>query len=877
VPRHCRGVRLVALLACLGLPTSVLLEQGVWAQDKPASKPLTTGAADKPASAGRKRSGKGGDDFRVSPELEDESLYNCGKVRGMVAVNFKPEVELKELITWAMGFTCRNFIYGNGIDKRASKVTVIAPKKMSPAQAWRVFLVSLSTMKLTLVPKGNVLEVVEAPQAKRDALPVYPSGTPTNSEQMVRVIMRPEHLPVDDLSAVLGELKSKDGEVKPLSKAGILVITDYGSHITKMTEVVREVDRPTVGESLYMIKVRYADAQELATKLGEIIGGDTSGGRGMTPRARNRRARPARDAMGGGMPGPGGEEEDGEGAVPSKIVADDRTNSLIMLASEPAYLRVSSLVKRLDIPTKVDGAGRIYVHHLENADAEELANTLTSVISGVSPAGGAAGERGSRGPLPPPPAPIRNSFGEAPAFEGQVRVTADKPTNSLVIIASAKDFMALTKVVEQLDTVRPQVYIEAVILEVSVENGRNLGVSYHGGDDFSDGTVVLGGVQHPDLKSLNPASLLASSTSTGLLGGAFGPILSNLPIFQGVSIPSFGVLFQAMALSSNVNVLSTPHILTTDNEEAELSVGRNVPYQSGFLPGLAGAAAGQQGAGGLAALTQGVSVQRQDVALTLKLTPAINASEMVRLKIDLEISDLGPDTTLGPTWTKRAIKDTVVVRDQQSVVIGGLMKERLDDKAFKVPLLGDIPLLGHLFKYTRKQKEKTNLLVILTPYIIGDSQDVATIVERKVREQREFLGTFTSFAKASFEATVDYRRKRGVLEEINRKVLRAEKEAQVLRDLDTKLVEYPDGPIEYKARAEGEESGEAAPGGAGPGETGEEDLHQLESQGELPRQPEPPGGKGAVQPEPPAGPQEAEQKVNQDGKRRPAQGEQRQE
>jgi general secretion pathway protein D len=419
-------------------------------------------------------------------------------------------------------------------------------------------------------------------------------------------------------------------------------------------------------------------------------------------------------------------------------------------------------------------------------------------------------------------------------------VSADKPTNSLVIVASVGDFLSLREVIRKLDTPRPQVYIEATIVEVGVDNGRDLGVSFHGGADFGDGNLLLGGVQHTDLSSLNVATL---ATARGLVGGALGSLLPGSEQLLGQSIPSFGVLFQALATNSNVNVLSSPHILTTDNEEAEISVGENIPYQ-GALTGLGGGAGGA--AGGFFP-TQ--SIQRQDVALTLKITPQINASNMVRLAIDLEISDIASEDFqgLGPSWSKRTIKDTVVVQDQQAVIIGGLISDRVTNTESKVPLLGDIPILGYLFKYSQKRKVKRNLLVLLTPYIVKGQMDIEQIVERRVREQREFIRSFSNFRQIKYRPNTDYRRKRGVVEEINRSLIKVEKDAELLRELDRKRVEHPDGPIEYfeEEEGDGEDDGGSA-GGSGDASSmkTEPAASDVPAEGESP--PDSKGGKEAV-------------------------------
>ncbi|MBT8492325.1 MAG: type II secretion system secretin GspD [Deltaproteobacteria bacterium] len=749
------------------------------------------------------------DDAKAAADSGDDALYTCRKARGRFKVNLKDEVELKDLITWAMSFRCENFVYGSGVGGRSAKVVLVTPKEMSAGQAWKVWQVALQNMNLAWVKKGNVIEIIEGPQAKRQALPIY-RGTPPNSDRVVRALIRPTHLPINELAAVLAELKSKDGEVKTLTNAGLLVVTDFGTHIAKMRQVVRAIDQQVSGEQLYMIRVKYADATELATKLGELLGtkeapGAASSAPSSSSRSSRRRNRRGRDNNRSTSTGPTATKAESNNVVPTKIIAEERTNSLIVLSSEAAYRRVRSLVKRLDLPIDVEGGGRIHVYVLQHADAEELSTTLTTLITGAQPQ--RTGNQRNQNPRARTPArPTSSATPGADAFEGQVRVTHDAPTNSLVIVASVKDFLALRQVVRRLDTPRSQVYIEATIVEVNVDNTRDVGVSYHAGAPVGEnGGLGFGGFQTPNLSTVavaaNPASL---ATISGAFGGVLGPLIDEASELLGLSIPSYGVLFQALATNSNVNVLSTPHIMTTDNQEAEISVGTNVPYQAAQI---GGAVAGQIPGFG------NQSIQRKDIALTLKITPQINASANIRLDIDLQIEDIAsPDFNgFGPSWSTRSIKDTVVVRDQETVVIGGLMQDRTQNNESKVPLLGDIPVLGYLFKYQTKSKVKTNLLVMLTPYVIREQSDLARIKEKRVREQREFVRTFTSFDQMKDKEDVDYRRKRGLLDQINQTITNVDREIEIRRELESRSVGAPDGLIELDEEPdEGDEEGDAA-------------------------------------------------------------------
>jgi general secretion pathway protein D len=750
-------------LAALVALAAVLAPAAAIAQPKDA-KP-----ADKP-----------GDDDDPDPAA-DAKLYNCKKAKGKVSVSFKPEIELKDLITWAMGFTCKNFMYEQGITSRSKKLTIIAPNEITAQEAYRVFLVGLSTMGLTVVPKGDVLKIVESSQAKSETVPIK-RGTPGASDEFVRMILRPSNVQAQDLSDALQAVKSPEGDIKVIGKAGIVLVTDYASHVKDMATLTREIDKPSEGAGVYTIKVVHRDAKEIADVVGNVLG-TAGGGAGA--------AAPAAGGKGGRTTA-----ADIEAAVPSKVLADERTNSLILVSNEAAYLRVRALVKRLDVPDDITGSGAMHVHPLENAKAEELAQTLNNALQGLtSPQGGQQGSR-RRGADQPAPAPSTGGAAaglEGAAFEGDVKITHDTPTNSLVVISSGRDFIALREVIEKLDAPRRQVFIEAVILELQASNDMNLGTSFHGALPTDSGGFGIGGLQHSNLSSVNLSSL---ATLTGLIGGIFGELVPESEEFLGLgrSIPSYGVLFQALAKNRNANVLSSPHILTTDNVEAEISVGQNIPYLGAITLGL-GSSGGTGGIPGLGSQ----SIQRQDIALTMKITPHVNQSDMVRLDIEQEIQDVGErDPQLGPTWTKRKIKTTVVVRDQQSIVIGGLMSDRVTYSESKIPILGDIPILGYLFKYTERAKQKTNLLVLLTPYIIEDQIDIDRIVERKVRERSEFLRSFSVLDTAKYLPQIDYRKKRGLVEEINSAVEAVERDIELLRTFDQDVQVTPDGAIRYE-------------------------------------------------------------------------------
>ncbi len=722
--------------------------------------------------------------YAQDKDAPEEAVYNCGKHKGKVSVSFKPEVEIKDLVTWAMGFTCKNFVFAPGVISRKGKVTIIAPKKMSKREAWNLFLTSMEAMKLTVVPKGNVLKIVEIGAAKKETLPVYTRGGPSGA-QMIRLVVRPENISPEDATAAFNALVSKDGAVTSLPKSGVLIVTDYGDSIRKMKQILREIDVPNQGEQLYMIKIKHGDATELSTKLTEILGvGSTTGS--AAPARNRRRGRNTRNTQTSTS-----SAKDAQGAIPKRLMAEERSNSLIVVGSPAAYQRVRALVQRIDVPLDGVGGGRVHVHYLDNADAEEMSNTLTSVISGVQQQSSNNNNNNNRR------APARRTrtataaaSSSGPAFEGDVNVAFDKPTNSLVIIASIRDFHSLRDVIRRLDIPRKQVFIEAYVLEVNVSNNMDLGTSFHGGDPDSVGDgIVLGGLQHSDLSSLNVASL---ATQSGLLGGLIGPLLPGAEQLLGTSIPSFGVLFQALAGSGAVNIVSTPHMLTTDNEEAEESIGENIPY----LDGLAGGGA----AGQISPFAAQQSVRRRDIELLLKVTPHVSQSGNVRMEIELKNEDIASANFggLGASWSTRELKTVVTIPDQETAVLGGMMSEKEEVEESKIPILGDIPVLGSLlFKYKKKSRNKTNLLLMITPYVIHHQSQLADIRTRKELERMEFIRAETNFDATPFSENLDYRKKRGMVEEVISTARRFERERKELEELDKNRVEFEDGAVNF--------------------------------------------------------------------------------
>jgi general secretion pathway protein D len=399
------------------------------------------------------------------------------------------------------------------------------------------------------------------------------------------------------------------------------------------------------------------------------------------------------------------------------------------VAAPEAMTEVADIIAKLDI--SIPATGRINVYYLENADAEEVSKVLGSLSSGpVQPAAPA------RAPGQPAAAAAQQTVKGviAAELEGGVKVTADKATNSLIIVASANDFQTLVDVIRKLDIRRRQVFVEAVFMELNLDKGLDLGTEWRGAIEVNGGSgALLGGTNFN--AALNDL-LTAIATGNPLLlpgqGLIAGGIGGSVTLPDGTKVPAIAAVLRAAASKNNLNILSTPHLLTQNNKEAEIIVGENVPFITST----------SRDSTNLANVIN--TIERKDVGITLRITPHIHESEYVSLDIYQEASALKTgslleSTTIGPTTTKRSTKTTVLVKSGDTVIIGGMMQTQASKQETKVPLLGDIPILGYLFKFTSETKTKTNLLILLTPYVI---QEPGELTQTLADRQRKMLNAF---------------------------------------------------------------------------------------------------------------------------------------
>jgi general secretion pathway protein D len=698
------------------------------------------------------------------------------------------KVEIEKLVQTVADATCRTFILPENV---RGKISIIGPEngrvEVNADAFYSAFLAALDANGLSVYQHGGFLKIVDKRSAKQNPIPtIIDEDQPyTTNEQMVTKLFRIKNVEVEPLRGVLQQLVSKDGDTIPYPPDTIIV-NDVGSNIHRLERIINQLDSRAASDELRIIQIQYATAQDVATTVQRLF------------EAKNARAgtRPGgfQSNVSPGAP-PGevaaaqavqGAEGSGGPVTLSQIIPDERTNKLIIVASPAAFDRIQELVAQLDIPTT--SGGRINVYPLENANAEELASTLQSLAQGTA--------NRPRNPTPQaPPGIPRGPSGSTQAaelFSGEVKISADKGTNSLVIVASAADYKNIVQIIQQLDTPRRQVFVEAVIMEVNLNRDAAFGINLHSGFSLkTDDGAVPGLIGTNNTGNGLPPSLSLGSLAQfgGFLAGLQGPVIPALEKL-GLDIPAFGVVLHAMQQSSDVNVLSTPHILTSDNEEAEITVGQNVPFQSGFNPSSLGSSVsggtGSGTAGGLGGILGGLGglsslyapITRQNVELKLTVKPQINESDYIRLVISEQTEEIASsDPVLGPTTSRRSAKTTVIAKDQETVVLGGIMQDRTLESVTKVPVLGDIPIIGHLFRETTRKKTKTNLLLFLTPYIIRGPEDFRIIFERKMKERQQFVEQFYGQVPG-YDVAVDFSRKPGPMSRMNQAVLKEQQRAE---------------------------------------------------------------------------------------------------
>jgi len=588
-----------------------------------------------------------------------------------------------DAVATAMGqMLKRNII----IDPRVKgTVNIVSARPVPASVAYDIFLSALRLQGFTAVEAGGVIKILPEADAKLHSRGV--ATAPGSGDRLVTQIFVLKHESAAQLLPVLRPLISPNNTIAVYPNNNSLVITDYADNLRRMERIIDSIDRPSGGEPVVM-PLRHASASEVAQTLSRILADAPLGAAGQVePRAR-------------------------------VVVAPDlRTNSIIVRSEDPTRLaRVQTMVQQLDVPTSA--AGNMHVIYLKNAEAVKVAQTLRSILSGEG------GQPGA--PVPPVPgagSPLAPPGGSTPGL-----VQADAASNAIIISAPQPVVASLMAVIEKLDIRRAQVYVEALIVEVTADKAAEFGVQWQVINPLSNSTQGFGGTNFG-----------ARGTGTNIIDAAgnlstVGPGL-NVGIVRGqITLPGVGTITNLAALAralesdAKANILSTPNLLTLTNEEAKIVVGQNIPIITGQYA--------QTGSSTTATPFQ--TIERRDVGLTLRIRPQISEGGTVKLQIYQEVSSV-QDTTnaAGVITNKRSIDSTVIVDDGEIVALGGLVQDSTGATQDKVPLLGDIPFLGGLFRYETRKQTKTNLMVFLRPIVVRDGATSGAISGARYREMQQ--------------------------------------------------------------------------------------------------------------------------------------------
>jgi len=570
-----------------------------------------------------------------------------GAQEATITPNYK-DADIRQVIEAVGEITGRNFV----LDPRVkAQVTMLSSSPMTADAFYEAFLSILQVYGFVAVPSGNLTKIL--PDANARQVPGAENVGGQAADDIVTQVIGINNVAAAQLVPILRPLIPQYGHLAAHPASNMLIISDRAANVQRMMRIIRRIDQAT-DDDFDVIRLEHASATEIVRVVNSL----------------NQGAR-----------------ADGAAAAPTTVVADDRTNSVLISGDKSKRLRIRTLITHLDTPLEDGGDTR--VRYLRYADAEELATKLQTQFQDAP------------------------TEGARPPGTGDIVIWADAPTNALIVTAPPKVMRSVMSVVDKLDIRRLQVLLETIIVEVSAEKAADLGVTWAIGD--SDLENAVGATQFDGLTGV-----------TGLAGAVIGEDPTAASLNNGISLGlgrlsnsglSFVALIEALEADTNTNIMGTPILTTLDNEEAEIRVGQEVPFVTGSFTNT-GAAAGS--------VNPFQTVEREQVGLTLKLTPQINEGDAVRLKIEQEISSISESTQAVDLITSnRNINTAVIVEDRGILVLGGLIREDVIEKEQRVPLLGSIPVLGALFRSSSAQKIKTNLMFFIKPTILSDDRQIA--------------------------------------------------------------------------------------------------------------------------------------------------------
>ena len=707
---------------------------------------------------------------KITPRgtAQDGKRDGKGATERTISFNLR-NADIVQVVNLISELTGKSFLVD---DKVRGKVTIIAPTEVTPEEAYQIFLSVLEIQGFTIVPQGPIIKIIPSRDVKDNPIPTATDTqhafSPT-TESFVTQLVPLQYADANDIRGLLTPLVSKESSLLAYAPTNSLIVTDTVANINRLLKIITALDVESPSAIFKVVMLKFAQAEQIANALRSAVEGLAAGGPDAgtgaptgaeappapsgQPTARSRR--PAQASAGQrAQRGP-------------RIVPDARTNSLVLIATRADMGTLEDLIAKLDVRTP-EGRGQIHVYYLQYANAEELAQVLTAQAGEITrtltptttPTGQSTLPGGqpptTPGGLPPTTSTVGTQTTRRQGVIGGttplgISIVADKPTNSLVITSPPEAYALIKEIIQKLDVRRSQVLVETLIAEVTLNRALSLGVEWrainspNGTQIFASSTgsaqtgllnATLGPIGGSGTGSTgvptNPLAGLTSLASQGFLIG----LLRTLTITPDPSNPNSTVqilniplLLRAFQGDTDVNILSTPNLLTTDNEEAEIVIGEQRPFlrseQSTPL-------------GGVVSNSTVRTFEFKDTGITLRITPQISQGKTVRLKLDQKVEAFVSESEVGAvTTTKRSAKTTVIVDDNQTIVIGGLIANENNEAKSSVPCLGNIPIFGWAFKQTSASKRKVNLLIFLTPHIITSPEDIdrVTTHERQRLEQ----------------------------------------------------------------------------------------------------------------------------------------------
>ncbi|AGH95737.1 type II secretion system secretin GspD [Pseudobdellovibrio exovorus] len=634
-----------------------------------------------------------------------------------------PNVEITDVIKAISELTGKNFIIDSTV---RGKITIMAPSKITVAEAYKAFLSALAINGFTVVPSGGFLKIRNARSAQRDNIDTYSGTYYPNSDQMITKIVHLKHISAETVQKDLRLLASSYGEFATFPQTNSLIISDFGANIDRVMKIINQLDVPGFEDQLEVVGIKYAKAKDIAELIDKVVN-----------KGQNRQSSVPGGGFAAGVPR-FGVANTAQAATSSKqganyfmVFPEDRTNSLVVVGNKAGIDRVKRLIAQLDFKVKAEDQGGVYVYYVKHGEAEKIAETLQQVAkdSGPRQQQGSGATPGLGLGL----APQGQAATVAGIFGGDVSIKADKNTNSLVISASKPDYDQVLGILQKLDIPRDQVYVQAIIMEMSLSDGFK---ASGGVVKFNESGGKSGFVgSESDLTSiLNPLG----GAGSAVLAFSEGPITVSNPLAGSgsastLTIPSLVAFLKFIKSFGKTNILSTPQITAMDSQQADIEVGDRVIVGSRVVPGTNGSASLEE-------------PTFDDATIKMSIKPFISPnSDSIRMEFTQNVKQLiqgkVPTQFVGraQSMATRSIKTNVNVNNGDTAVIGGLIRDEETESTLKVPLLGDLPIVGWLFKGKDIQRSKVNMVVFLTPKIIRSAADQQALLNFKAQERLNFI------------------------------------------------------------------------------------------------------------------------------------------